>query len=364
MRTSGAEGIRPLAADDLDALTTIRRACFRHSHHASQASLRAYLAEVFLDYPPGPGTPSLVYEDGTGAVIGFLGALPRELAWGSARDGSATVRAAVLSHFMVHPDARGRGVGLALMRAFLDGSQDLSYSDVANDATRAVWRAAGGDVVIPLSLYWRRALRPARHAAHELVSGPVGRAAYLAVRPALALADALLTRPGCAHSVPDPPGRVDPLSPEEIPVLLEQLAGTRALRPRYSPTLLTWLLGHLRRRAPRLELGLVRDASGEPAGWFVYVGGQGSAAVVQLVARPDATALTWGHLARHAFERGVVSLEGRLDAALLTEIPAMRAAITRDGPWVLAHSRRAELREAVHGDPLFTRLDGEWWMCA
>src|SRR5439155_1350934 len=73
--------------------------------------------------------------------------------------------------------------------------QDLSLSDTANDAARLLWESLGGSVSVTHSLSWTRALRPCRHYASRASSGgPARRAAWLAARPVLAVADALATR--------------------------------------------------------------------------------------------------------------------------------------------------------------------------
>ena len=115
--------IRALAAGDLPALARLRRLSFRHSHQPTEDALARYLGEVFLEHPwRRLGLESLVYEGDAGEPVGFLGIIPRAYVLDGER-----LTAAVLSHFMVHPDARGGGIGRRLMAQYLDGPQDLAW---------------------------------------------------------------------------------------------------------------------------------------------------------------------------------------------------------------------------------------------
>jgi len=60
-----------------------------------------------------------------------------------------------------------------------------------------------------------------------------------------------------------------------------------------------------------------------PLGWFTYTANRdGAGQVVQLGARPGAYARVLAHLWRDAWSRGVVALEGRVDAASMHALAA------------------------------------------
>src|SRR5260370_27563518 len=97
------------------------------------------------------------------------------------------IRVAIGTQLMVSPESRGLA-GRRLVRAFLTGPQDLSVSDLGNDATRRLWESLGGSVSMAHSGIWEKALRPCQLAVSRL--GGRG------VRPGAALAPPPLPPPG------------------------------------------------------------------------------------------------------------------------------------------------------------------------
>jgi hypothetical protein len=123
-----------------------------------------YFRRVFLANPANdPALPSLVSEDESGRVVGFIGVVPRRLV-----AGGRTYRAAVSSQFVVEPGPEAAFAAARLLRAYLEGSQDVSIADEATDAARALWGGLGGTTAHFLSLHWTRVLRPASFAASFL----------------------------------------------------------------------------------------------------------------------------------------------------------------------------------------------------
>jgi hypothetical protein len=70
------------------------------------------------------------------------------------------------------------------------------------------------------------------------------------------------------------------------------------------------------------------------------------------------------HLFAHAWRGGAVALSGQLDPAAFPALTRGNCLFRHDGgPGLLVHSRRGDLREAIHrGDGFITRLEGEWWI--
>jgi hypothetical protein len=154
-----------------------------------------------------------------------------------------------------------------------------------------------------------------------------------------------------------------------VPTLAEHMPGMTgqyALRPEYDERSLSWLLHQLteKRNLGTLRQRVVLGANGDLAGWYIgFVMPGGFAQVVQLVAQDGHHATVAGHLFHDAWRRGAVALAGRLDPALAGALAAPDCHFRREAPWMLVHSRRAELVQAIHdGDALLTRLDGEWWL--
>jgi len=331
---------------------------FRFSERERTERLVAYLEHIFYAHPwAQDDLPSLVYEDERGRVAGFLGVIPRPLLFQG-----APIRAAVATQLMVAPESRGL-VGRRLMRAFLGGPQDLSLSDTANDAARLLWESLGGSVSVTHSLSWTRALRPCRHYASRASSGgPARRAAWLAARPVLAVADALATR----LVQQAPPGSTEPLDAAVMAATLPRLVGPRALRPVYEDGSLGWLLEQAadKRQFGELRQRLVRGPGGEVAGWFLYYrDGGGVGQVLQVAAARSGLALVLRHLFYDAWRGGLTAVAGRLEPAWAAELGAQRCRFERTGPWVLIHARRTEILHAiVCGDAFVSRLEGEWWL--
>jgi len=342
----------------------MRRTSFRNTEHTSVDELADYLRSVFFDNPwSGDRVPSLVYENGNGDLVGFLGVIARPMLF----DGRP-ITSAVLSTFMVHHEHRGKGIGRDLMQHYFDGPQEFSWSDVANTATRAVWRSLGGRTTWLYNLYWTRPIRPLRSASAAWKDGRVGRLARLAVRPIAAAMDPLAVRlPGMPQQIARPKGSIEPLSSEAIEQAADELLSDYSVRPVYSASAMTWLGAQLADRPfGRFQRVLVRREDGTVAGWFMYfVNPRGTGEVVQIVVGKNDAGLVLDHLIQHAWNAGVVTLAGRLDPRLLTDMSSRGFRFARADPWVLLHSRNPALTDAIqNGDAFLSRLEGEWWMGA
>ncbi|MGH2566811.1 MAG: hypothetical protein ACRDGA_00605, partial [Bacteroidota bacterium] len=142
------------------------KALFPDGPQRSDQALRSNLEEGFLKNPwYDPSLPSLVYENEKGTIAGFLGVTVRNMMFYE-----QPVRVATSQHMMVHPDDRSAFVALELVRTFLEGPQDLSMADMANDLSRKMWERLGGTTLLTHSYHWRRILRPARLAARVIQS--------------------------------------------------------------------------------------------------------------------------------------------------------------------------------------------------
>lgn len=355
-------GVRPFRREDVPAVVSLRPHAFRTSLQRSPEALARYFEQTFFDAPwRDDSLPSLVYEDRTGRVRGFIGVVPRRMRW---RD--TTIRMAVPTQFMVHPEHRGMA-GVELMRRFLLGPQDLALSDRGNESARVVWERLGGSTSLLLSLFWARPLQPARF-------GLARRARSRLVEHAIAVTGPLwgaVDRLAAALSAPavprDPPaGRVEPLDPAWAAAHLGEFLPAGTLQPVYDEPLMRRLIDEV---AAKTKLGalqgvLVRDDDGTPAGWFLYFANpRGVSQVVALVARPERGGDVIGHLVHRAAHEGATAVLGRMEPLLLPDLADARCRFDRDGPWMLAHARDPDLLAAVLGGQAFvSRLDSEWWL--
>ncbi len=71
------------------------------------------------------------------------------------------VRAAICGSLMVEGRDRDPLAGARLLKAFVDGPQDLSFSETANEVSTQLWTRLRGVVLPQYSLDWVRVIRPA-----------------------------------------------------------------------------------------------------------------------------------------------------------------------------------------------------------
>jgi hypothetical protein len=351
-------GIRAFTAADLADVAALRRRAFQTSEHENTTALVDYCRRIFLENPwHDDELKSLVCVDDDGRVIGFIGVIPRPM-----RFEGEVIRAAVVTQMMVAPEARGLA-GRELVRAMLSGPQDLTLTDTANEPARRVWKSVGATEAVTMGFTWERVLRPLQRWHSKLK--PVGlplRAAAFASQPLLIGADAVTARP--------PSGRTDGMT-QALDVTLmasaaESMLADLALRPHVDAPALAWLINEasLKRGLGRFSGGIVHEARGGLAGWFMhYVQPRGVSSVVQIVAHPGARRLVMDHLLQDAWQLGAIAVTGRLDASLLPVVEDSRFTLRRQAPWVLFHSRRPELQRAIEGGrATLSRLEGEYWL--
>jgi predicted N-acetyltransferase YhbS len=350
--------IRPFEPGDVPRVAELRRRVFRRSRRTGPGELERYFHVTFFENPwRDPDLPGWVGDE-DGAVVGFVGVIPRPLA----RGGEA-LKGAVVSQFFVAPERRGF-VGVRLLQRVMAGPQDLLYHDVVTADVARLWELVGGSVAHACGFAWTRPLRPARHAAAKLGSAPLVRGARLAARPLLEAIDSLAARTAPRAG---PPCTAEPLADLTLIVdALPELAPPRAIRPVYDADRLEWLLARAGERwsGRRIERQVVRAEGGAVAGWFLYLSaGGGTADLLQAHAAPGRHADVLRHLFRHAHRAGAIAVRGRLDAAFLDDLHAAGVSWERASPGILFHARDPGLlAAALRGDALLSGLDGGWWL--
>ena len=356
-------GIRAFTESDITSVIELHCDAFgnpRPQSTGAEAEYRRWLTAVFLDNPMRTeGLESIVFED-EGQIIGFLGIVARRL-----RLNGSVYRASVCSNFCVHPDRRG-GVGAHLLSHYRDMDQDVAFVDEVRDRAGALFERCGWNISSLQSVRWVMPLRPAERALstlHHRIPTLLARAA----RPASQLADSVL------RSVPRSPFRIPEstltrheLTSENLARLLEEFGPSHNLRPVTDDGSTAWLVARARGMtdAGDLHAVSVSDARGIIVGWYLYYATRGGQSeVLQLVATRDAAEVVLCDLARHAYDRGVVSLSGTLHPFFLPHLAARRAVLdsASGSRWMLVHSRIPAIMEAFwRGDLLTSRLDGEW----
>src|SRR5690242_1417787 len=155
-----AQRVRPFAADDIPQVAELHRGIYREDEERSpelERSYRYFFEEVYLNNPwYDDKLRSLICEDGNGKVIGFLGVMPRPM-----RVNGRPIRAALSSMFMVDANHRMGLAAVQLLKGFLAGPQDLSYTDESTSPSRKLWERLGGVTSMLYSMHWTRPIRPA-----------------------------------------------------------------------------------------------------------------------------------------------------------------------------------------------------------
>lgn len=357
--------VRPFVEEDISQVADLHRRVFRTGDHLTsqmQKSYWSYFREIFLNNPwYDEKLSSLVYQDADGAIVGFLGVMPR---WLSFRGRS--IRAAISSQFIVEPRRRFTLAAVQLMKVFLSGPQDLSIADEASDTSRRLLERAGGVTVSLYSLYWGRLLRPSQYFLSRLgrqqgLPAPV----VLAAQPVSRFLDWLAARmPGSPFRQTPPEVFGGELDTQTLLACMSEFSRDRSVRPEYDDRSLKWLLGILEQKTEHgtFQKVAVRNTAGDLIGWYLYYlnrGGIGE--VLQVGARGNAIKDVLDHLSYHAWQQGVLALSGRLEPRFLQELSNSSCVFHHRGLWVVVHAREPELLESFYrGEAFLTRLEGEW----
>jgi hypothetical protein len=352
--------VRPFVEADIPQVADVHRAAFGLGEGPGLAAYREYFTRVFLNHAAGNSpVVSLVYEAPDGRIGGFLGLVPRRLALNGRH-----YHAAISSQFIVDPASHVGLVALRLTKAYLEGPQDVSIADEANDVSRKIWEGLGGTTARLLSIYWTRPIRPARLVVSYLRQRrgftPLG----VAATPLAAVADSLATRlPGSQFRQSRPAAAGEPLSAPTVLARLNEFCTPGTLRVEYDERTFQWLLD---RAANRTTGGQVLNAvvknGSTIVGWYIaHLDRHGVADVAQLEASATSIDDVLDHLFYHAWRQGAVSMTGRLDSRFMQALSDKYCVFHRRGPWVLVKASKPELLHALEtGATCLSRFDGEW----
>lgn len=358
--------IRPLRPDDIGAVAALFQDVFRDPAAPPPPALAAYLRRLYLEMPGcDPEIAPLVHVDAAGEITGFVGvnALPM-------RYGERVLRAAICGSLMVKDREADPMAGARLLRAFLAGPQDISFSETASEVSARMWTGLRGIALPQYSLDWVRLIRPAAFMV-DVAAGRLKAARLLS--PLARGLDRMAL------------GRIEPGSlrwsavPREWPVqgglgvaeidrtefagLVEPLTQHFPFRPEWAPGQLDAILADAVQKPDYGEAVFARvDARGKPVGAFLYHHRPGRVArVLQVLARPGQAGPVIDCLIGDAGRRGAAGLRGRTQPALLDAMLGRRIAFTHVASTVV-HSREAELVRACRdGEVFFNGVAGEHW---
>jgi Acetyltransferase (GNAT) domain len=354
--------IRAFVDSDIPQVARLHGVVFRTTDRTDREGpdpYDAYFRRVFLDNPSRvDALPSLVYQDDDGRVVGFLGVVPRRMSMGGQQ-----LQAALSSQFVVDPKSRSALVAVQLAKTFLDGPQDLSISDEANDVARKIWEGLGGSTALLRSMYWTRPLRPARLALSFLRNCTSLAALAAVADPPSRIVDALATRLPRSHLFQARPALMaDELRSETFLARLPEFAAG-SLRVEYDDRMFQWLLERAgqRRVGGTLYKAVIKNHA-IVVGWYLYhLDASRNAEVLQIAAKPFSIRDVLDHLFYDAWRKGATAVTGRLEPRFLQAFSDKYCLFHRRGPWMLVNARKPELLRAFHnGDAFFSRFDGEW----
>jgi len=359
--------IRPFEPGDCETVAGLFQAMLRHRKTPPPPELATYFRTLFLD-SPGRDTDinSLVHLNAEGSVSGFIGvnALPMLF-----RD--RPVRAAICGTLVVAERESDPMAGARLMRAFLSGPQDISFSETANEIAGRMWLRLRGVVLPQYSLEWIRVIRPSAFGLDIAAS----RLSILRSLQPLAAGIDHLARMGMkpdslswtrvAPGVTVPNGLT--IAPIDVPAfagLIDPLTAQFAIRPNWSDEQLAYILADATDKPAEGEpvMAAVRAKSGTPIGAFLYhVRRGGIARVLQILALPGQAGPVIDCLIADAAARGASGLRGRTQPALLEAMLTRRIAFAQASSTVV-HARDTELADAFRrSDGFFNGLAGEQW---
>ncbi|AUX79790.1 MULTISPECIES: hypothetical protein [Sinorhizobium] len=359
--------IRPLTTADIPAVAGLFQRIFRHSDQAAPPALVDYLRHLYLEAPGyDPEVAPLVHVNDGGRISGFVGvnALPM-----SYKD--RQLRAAICGALMVEGRESDPMAGARLLKAFLAGPQDLSFSETASETSTQMWTRLRGIVLPQYSLDWVRVLRPASFAV-ELLSGrigpvralrPLARAFDERFRGKMARGDLRWSAVPKEASVPAM-FQVADIDAGSFAELFAPLIGHFAVQPAWTEGQFNHILRNATEKpdfgAP--HFAAVKTRTGAPVGAFFYhMKPGGTARVLQLLAMPGQAGPVLDCLIDHAAARGAAALRGRTQPALLEAMMGRRIGFVHAASTVV-HSRDEELVDAFrHAQGFVNGLAGEHW---
>jgi hypothetical protein len=349
--------VRAFGPQDVPAVAGLFQRLFRDRRDDSP-DLRAYFRELFLTAGRiDPELPSYVFIDQTGEVVGFVGVILLVMTLGG-----RAIRAAVPTSLMVKDPRRHPFAAMSLLRAFLNGPQQLSLTDTASPEVRALWLRLGGATADAYGMDWWRILRPAGFAACRIGGGRLS-----PVLPALARAAdqafEAIAQSRSRFQIEPAPARSEDVADPALIGLFAALTDRIALKPDWTSDGLPWRLEHAARRAGHGALfRRVVFVRGKPVGCYLYNARDGEIArVIELVAQPSAYGVVLADLAAHARAAGAVALRGRTRPDLASALIQARCFYTHRLS-ALVHTREPEILAAVtSGNALLTGLSGDTW---
>lgn len=356
--------VRAFAETDIPRVVDLYWRFMRRREGAPPAELHPLFHQLYFQNPwVDSAYPSLVCEDKSGEVVGFLGIIARKMSLCG-----RPFRVGYGGNFIVDPGARATLAAQRLLGTYLGGKYELWQTDSANDISRALLERLGFRTIPALNLHWIRALRPAHYASYALSravnSAPINGLRFIA-KPFCMISDLVATK---LSASPFHQGESHLHGSElDVDTLQQCLVDFRdgyKIWAEYDIEALRWLLTFMSRDTARGQLRkiVLRDDKDKIVGWYIYYVKSGAVGeVVQVGSSKNSTKDVLDHLFHDAFDQGMIGLHGIADRERLADFSDKGCLFTCRGGWNVVFSRNAEILDALErGDSFVTRLDGEW----
>jgi hypothetical protein len=359
--------IRPFEPADSDAVAGLFQRVIRKSNAAPSPELAPYFRHLLLDSPGCDSEiSSLVHLNGSGDITGFIGvnALPMSFQ-------GTPVRAAVCGSLMVETRDSDPMAGARLLKAYLAGPQDISFSETASVVATQMWTRLRGIVLPQYSLDWTRVIRPTAFSLD--VAATRIKAARL-LHPLARGIDHLVCKTmrqdglnwqGVAEKTAVPGGlKVAETDAGGFGEFFDPLTAQFSLRPDWAGDQFAFILAEAANKPEYGDpvLAMVTARGGKPIGAFFYhVRPGGIARVLQILSLPGQAGPVVDCLIADATARGAAGLRGRTQPALLEAMLGRRIAFVHTASTVI-HSRDENLVQAFRNSQgFFNGLAGEHW---
>jgi GNAT superfamily N-acetyltransferase len=358
-------GIRAFQEDDIPPVAELWNTVLRDRSAIGSADAEGFLQRTLLSNPwSDSDLPSLVYAQADGRIVGFLGASVRRMTFEG-----RPIRAISSAHFMVDPTAHAHGVGALLLGRLLSGPQELTTTDTASAAARALWSGMGGSTSLLGSVSWLRVFRASRVARRALERRFGEERWFLGARarPLWRLANPVLNGAFGLISPRSSPNEThlssEALTPNKAAEHLPRITAGFRMRPIYEEPYLASLFEDLDRFADGVAVARLVHSGGRPVGSYVYLLRPGEICpVLQVACQEEDAGAVLDDLFEDARERGAGATVGRVEPHLWESLVQNGTFLFASDARRLIHSREPALLSAVYsGDALMTRLDGEWW---
>lgn len=355
-----SEVIRAVRRGDVPAVTEMFARVFMKGRAPSKSLLSSYFEDILFDSARDGTEPrSRVFVDREGVVRGFIGVWPRRMLLGGRIIEAAAAGSMMVDRPEDHPTA-----GARLLRAYLAGPQDLSFSETANGISQRMWERVGGERIPAASLDWLKVLRPAGFC---VAAAGASFRPLRALRPLGSAIDRFASSAGfVALEETETRGSRDVAATTgEVLDAIQLLSGSYQLRPDWELPALPRLLAHAesKERYGELHRRIVYGRGDKPVACYLFHARRGDIArVLQVLAEPNAAGLAIDSLLRTAADLGCVGVRGRADPGLFDALVSRRCLLYHGAATVI-HARDKSLLSEVQGArSLMTGLAGESWL--